>query len=227
MMLVLDISLAALLVTAFLLGKNDLLSPSVLFTLGFLVCALWATCFQRTWDFELHTDTYLVIVSGILIFILVATCAHCIYRHICSARIGRSDGTEQKFAPLTYNAVFVYLVIIVQLVAFVWTLRHISTAFLSDSITGSINLYDQANKFGSTVVEPLPRLLSILRNFCTASSLLLLFQLVQNLANRIRQGVLPLLMVFIMSCAMSLEMGGRAGTVGNICYFGIAFSYFL
>ncbi|WP_283598715.1 O-antigen polymerase [Ligilactobacillus salivarius] len=61
--------------------KEDVVSPSIIFTLAFIFSSIWALSYSRIWELNLHVNTFIVIVSGVSIFFIITV----IIRIICNS----------------------------------------------------------------------------------------------------------------------------------------------
>lgn len=72
------ILLGVILVITYFLSNYDAISPSCLFCVGFLFCALVAWLASPMWNYDMSLGAFYVILIGVLLFCLCATMIHLI-----------------------------------------------------------------------------------------------------------------------------------------------------
>lgn len=50
--------------------KKNIISPAVIFTFGFLFQSVWAVLYKNKWELNLHLNTFIVLLIGIITFII-------------------------------------------------------------------------------------------------------------------------------------------------------------
>ena len=64
------ILLIVITIISLIVDKGDILSPAFIFSGVFVFSTIWLVVFANTWSFELHSNTFTVILSGVIIFVL-------------------------------------------------------------------------------------------------------------------------------------------------------------
>lgn len=97
---------------SFHFNRKDILSPAFVFTLSFVFSLCWACLYAKEWELGLHTNTFLVILVGVLEFNILCVIFHRLY-----IRFHSSFGIHQNryFADLYIPAWLKYMYLAVVL----------------------------------------------------------------------------------------------------------------
>lgn len=212
-LVILSFFLLILLVFSYLLHDSDILTPSVLFCLGFLLCSFFAISNAANWKYEASDYLIFTVVIGVAIFTLVSWVTHL----VMSRRRGAIQNRLVWAVPVNRSVLFVFLIL--QLIVFVWTLRVISRMYPSNNPLTSIGLYDHANKFTDEGAEAFPFPLGPLRGLCTSIGYYICYLIGQSYGMG-RDGKEKVLLVvnLILSVLVSFEGGGRTTAVSFVIY---------
>lgn len=215
---ILFLFLAILLYFAYLFNDSDVLSPSVLFCLGFTLCAMFALTNASVWHYEASESVIFLIVSSVAIYLLVCWIVHL----VMSRRVSKVLDRRDWITPTSRPVLIVFLLL--QLFVFVWTLRAIAQMYPAGNPLASINLYDQANKFSDEGAEAFPFPLGPLRGVCTCIGYYICYLMGQSFGMGQDGEEKPLLVLnFVASILVSFEGGGRTTAVSFAIYFFVAF----
>lgn len=217
-LLILAIFLLILLISAYLLHDSDAITPSVLFCLGFSLCAVFAISNAASWRYEASETVLFTVVFGVALFLFVSWVVHL----VMSKRHGGIGGNHEWVVPVNRSVLLAFLVL--QLIVFVWTLRAISQMYPAGNPLTSISLYDQANKFSVEGAEAFPFPLGPLRGLCTSIGYYICYLLGQSFGLGQDGKEKPLLVLNLTaSMLVSFESGGRTTAVSFVIYCFIAF----
>ncbi|RDB57553.1 O-antigen polymerase [Senegalimassilia anaerobia] len=216
-LLILAFFLLVLLISAYLLHDLDAITPSVLFCLGFFLCAAFAMSNAASWRYEASETVIFTVVLGVALFLFVSWVVHL----VMSKRHGEIEGSRAWVVPVNRPVLLAFLAL--QLIVFVWTLRAISQMYPAGDPLTSISLYDQANKFSDKGAEAFPFPLGPLRGLCTSVGYYVCYLLGQSFGMGRDGKEKPLLALNLaVSMLVSFEGGGRTTAVSFVIYCFIA-----
>lgn len=210
-MLLLVISLLLLLLISYIIFKKDFLSPSFVFTAGFCYSSVWAYFFRKKWSLNLNTNTYLVIVGGVLTFLMF------------SIIINKSIGNKKKPLEISFNDNYIriefiknLLILCIEIFTFVFTIYELIklTGGSLGNIGDMIYKYRYANTFTDTPMY-FPKLLSFLRIFSLACGYYYGFVFINNFVSSKKIIKIEILIV-IMSILNMIITGARGGAINLI-----------
>ena len=145
-----------LLIISFLLFGQDIMHPSVVFDLFFLISEFTCICFAIEYDIVLHYQTAITMILGKLTFFAVSVLS---YSHKIKPKINIID----EIIPVKIEVKKQYTVglIICQFVSILFFIVYIRSIALKytgsvGSLGSMIKLYDQANKFFAKELTTVP-----------------------------------------------------------------------
>lgn len=214
---VLAFLLLILMMAAYLVHDSDALTPSVLFCLGFFICAAFAMSNASSWNYEASNMVVITIALSVALFVGI-----CWFIHLIMGRSKKSTGGEKGWVlPVSRPALIVFIVL--QVIVFFWSLHAISQLYPAGDPLKSISLYDQANKFSDEGATPLPFPLGPLRGLCTAIGYYVCYLVGQSFGRGTDGEEKPLLLAnLVVAILVSFESGGRTTAVSYLIYCFIA-----
>ena len=210
-------TLLFLLILFYWINDSDVLSPSFIFCASFVFAAGWVLAYSNRWNYSIGSETFWVIVGGVLLFGIVGTGIHI----ICSGKNGesiyRKKGSFPEFEipPILWIAFLLIQVAILLLVA-----KDIQSLYPAGNVFDSIAQYKVANTF-STESKELHFPLGQLRRLCLAGGYIQAYCFAETLARR--KFSVTLFASYCTTLLLSLEDGGRTGAVGYVYCLVFAF----
>lgn len=212
-------TLTLLVLIFFLMFGNDLLSPSIAFTLPFIVSNCFLIINVNSWNISIQSRTFFVILTGICALFLgeLITRTYFIDKHKKHSKTVSKGYFSQVLEP---KKIATNLIIIYMLVILVWYFHHVYTTAMLFQKTNIplLGAYRRAEK----AINP------ILRLGITSSLAIAYFYLLAFLDNYINLGIkkmkylIPVLLFFIMSILSSGRMD-----VLYLIISGLSVSYIL
>ncbi len=210
--LLLLIILVCVCAVIYLLGDRDPLAPAFLFALGFAACAFSAVCFSSRWAYEMSPEMFFVILSGVLMFAVVA--------YFCQSfkikpRTKRKKRASRHWElPVNRGLLFAFLVLEGGVLC--WSLWEIVNTFPAESMSRSIGLYNTAVKFTDEGADIFKTPLSQLRSFCSMVGYVFAFYVAQSFALKKRFGRTVQICGLLVACLLQLASANRTIAVGYI-----------
>lgn len=207
MMTLLLLLLLLLLVLWLVYNTNgrDILSPDFIFTLSFILLVSGAIPYQKLWNLDLHYNTFLVIVLGILEF------------YIVGLFIRKSVNKNINIKKLEYCNVERYkdilflIILIVVNILYINNIIKIVNGSLGNfsQISNYIATYNNLSKFTNQTVQ-LSSIISNMKIVVKAGSYWYLYVLINNyiVTNKFDKTKLVIVIVYFISTILS---GGRNG----------------
>lgn len=137
LLIVLFLILFILLVGNYYLSDNDLFSPAVLFNFSFLFSVSWAILYSKKWDFIIHWNTFIVILSGVIAFSLGSLTIKIIMKTFGNEKLDiRNSVSNSKISNVTMAFIIVF-----QLFSYVYILKNILNLVGGSWISLSKSIY--------------------------------------------------------------------------------------
>ena len=73
------IILLLIMIAAYYLNHHDYMAPGFIFATSFAFSTFWACMYAKEWGLGLHDNTFLVIISGVIVFVIVSGMVHMRY----------------------------------------------------------------------------------------------------------------------------------------------------
>lgn len=191
-------------------GRQGILAPSFLFTIGFAACALMLLFFN-IWERDISADTFLVVSLGVICFCI---CCALVRQKALATPRGGADALRQ----LPVRRSIIIVIIVLEAIVIIWSAVQIMTLFPSATLSEAISKYGIDFKFhdgdGSlgTIVDNL-------RLACIAWTYFVCYLLAQELLRRDAANSIVLAISFAMGCGVQFETGGRYGTFMFLAVF--------
>ena len=145
MIYLLVICLLIITIIAYVVNNKELTAPSFVFSLSFLFSSIWALAFKQEWLLDsLHLNTFLVIVGGNILFLIVS--------RFISIFFKKNDKTNMK--DVEVDSFIKIICIIYMILVIILSIRSLlnATGYSWGNILGAVKYYDSVNKFGSEYI---------------------------------------------------------------------------
>lgn len=224
-----------LLIVCVLLGcsyfafKGDATNPAVIFLCGFAFSAFWSLLNVSRWDYELSSYGFVVVTSGILVFVIVSAFVGSLVPIPAWGVNLRSDAAEKEaIKPLELSHFKIGILVLFQLIILLWTAAYISYQYPADSLAGSIQLLDNYTKFGDDGINGsyMGFPLATLRTCSDVVGLVILVLFAKELASRSHKYYLFLFVGVVFSFANIMLTGGRLSVAKLALVFLVGYVWF-
>lgn len=227
--------LAGVLLLCIITSRKVLLSPQFGFTVGFFISVTYSLFYIKKWNLVLSIATFKVIGGGVLLFFIVSTIVQLMYKSPTNNLSSKKSMNRvlNSLEISIYKQVDIWKLFIMlcfQLLTLIWLflfLRRLTGGGFADSIA-----YYRNSMFSESKMT-LPKLLFHARAFCIASSYVWSYLFLSNLMlenGKRKKGKWKykflLLCNLLISCVISIMLGGRGGLIQIIIAF-IVQLYFL
>lgn len=201
-MILIFFSLILILIFGYISNEQDILSPSVLFTISFLFSSTWALIYASRWSLVPSISTIGVIVLGTLEFVIVAT----LVSKVMSNTISENRGLIWIKVSILKEIAIIFLEIVVIL----YVIKTIKSVTGIATLSDAIYMYRRVTVFSTQMSYDLPKTVFIGHNFCYASGFFFGYLLVKKLI-LLKKLDIPFLVIFILSAYESTLFGSRTG----------------
>lgn len=120
-------TLLVLVIVSYGLFERDILSPAIIVCSVYLFSTLCAIYNIKTWDIDLHFNTYIIISSGILIFIFISFIASKKYTSYYFKAYKKTNLNKTLVRTINIQSIKVYLAIIFSVVFFIIYVKSVFT----------------------------------------------------------------------------------------------------
>lgn len=206
------IALCICLVISYYCSKHELISPSFLFTAGFILCAVWYFACQERWKSSLQMRTFLVIVLGVAEFITVAFIVRLFHKKKRRVWLNCDIISTSKCV----DSFVVFIEIITILITLLLIMKLTGTA----SIPNAIYAFRHANTFTTDVIR-LPHFVTTMRRFCNAAGYWYAYVLIHKYYNKSHKIDKVYAIVVVLSIINGVLLGGRGDAVNLIAALGV------
>lgn len=207
-------SCMALLALSLYINRENIVSPANLLCFSFTISVLCGILNYEEWDFSISINTFLVIVCGISVFLIMCIIANFLYDLLPQYKHS-SDSTILKLPLYVYICgailpLITMLIVSKEIISIVSTFRG-----STDSLSSAIGQYDQLLKFSAQDI----RLSSLANNLNSLSQALLFFWLIRSLKYYFSNKSIDIgsLIALIISVPLPLLSGARNGLYLEIC----------
>lgn len=204
----------------FLSGRS-VLSPAVLFSVGFAACSLGAALRQEAWGYPITERVLIAVAGGVLVFGLFCAIIHSVFT------IRSEEAVPARLKTLPIDVTALSLFAFFQLVTVAWSLIQIVDMFPDQSIQEAIGSYNLSAKFGSTQYGELPGIrkdvswhfpLGPLRTIEDALAFIAFFMFAQELVLKRRRYLVLLLVNCLLALGSTLVTGSRGVAIGYVIF---------
>ena len=205
----------------YVLTSREILAPSFLFNISFLLSTFWALFNVKRWSLDLHINTFLVILTAVITFSFISVLINNMYKVLNKRKniaIPLQEGQHIK----SWKIFFLCSVEIITILLTIKFIKNVSPAGnLSDAIYQyRTQVVDQVSN-----IQGVPRVISLLRNFTDSCGIFFSFVLARGLVLH-KKIDYNALFVFVLSIISGLLLGSRGGLVASIIFFVVSI-YFL
>lgn len=212
--------LLLLFILSFLIFEKDIISPAFVFSLGFVVQAVFVAIYAKKWELGLHLNTFLVISLGIAEFIAVSYIVHIIFDRVRKknkkikedSKNECKENSKNKIESIQINRILeiLYLIfmIIVTGIYLYFIVKSVDGNFWGISnILDAMTKYDNISKFSDKAVG-LPFLITNLEELVMASGYWFIYVAINNYIKDKKVNCVEILII-IVSIISSMLNGSR------------------
>ena len=215
------IVMAVLLVASFRINKKDFISPAFIFTFGFFFQAIWVVLYARKWQFNMHMNTMLTLIIGVITFILVTSGV----QYLLNKKTKKLE--EQGITAIKIENWKLYTFLAFTLLFTIYYLSFVvksvdGNIFNIKSIMDSIAKFDQINKFSNDFIK-VPFLLGNIRIALMACGYWLIYVLVNNYLCEKKVNIVIAISV-VVTLILSILNGSRTPAIFML---GAGVAYYL
>lgn len=191
----------------FFFYKKDVLEPSLIFSVSFLVLSLMACLNAKKWQLGLHLNTFMVITLGVVEFF-------CVGYTIKKLFFRKKINIEKNLKVIEINKYFEYIylffIIAFDSIFLYFLMKEVGVAFTGiSSVTESISKYNHLVKFTDSFnTVRLPFLISNGRVFIVASGYWFMYIVINNFVSK-KKIRIPEVLIVILSIISSMLTGSR------------------
>lgn len=210
MIYVLLICLSILLIGSFILNKKDIISPSVTFCASFCFSCIWAAIYAKKWELELHSNTFFVIVGGVIEFVIISFFIQCMFSFFAK----KSEAYQKvKLKKIEINSFKKISFLVFCILTFIYTIYAIVKVTDGNfgNIGAALDKYNSMLKFSKEPVV-LPKVLNLFRYSIKGAGYWFIYVIINNYLVDKKIDFLSILIV-IMSMACELATGSRGGAM--------------
>lgn len=213
MIYILMIALCVLLYFSFILNKKDLIAPSFVFCVSFCFSCIWAVAYAKEWDLGLHSNTFWVILGGVLEFIIFSYIIQSAFSLVKGKNSisGKSEPIKIKIE--NWKKILFLMFCIFTIFYSVYSIVRVMNGSFSN-VAESIYAYRNISIFSDESI-PLPKLMVYSRYAVNAAGYWFAYIIINNYLVEKKVDILSVLIV-IMSMISSMTTGGRNGAVNII-----------
>lgn len=220
MILVLIATLLLILFLEYTYMNKEICTPAFLFTAPFVVLCIVALICARVWNFQMHWNTFFVILCGNVFFFLGTALADKIsFKRKQLNYLVIQDENESWFR--------YFLFLGGQCVCYLWKLRLILQFARRNGVAGGISAalkyYDHIIKFTTESTFRMPRILSLGLDVCTAFGYVCACVLAQKLLQDKKKNFFIVILNFTVAVMGGLSSGGRGLAIRYLIAFLIAY----
>ena len=191
------------------MGK-DLMSPAFLYTAPFCIALLCGVVYADKWSLDLHFNTFITILLGAFLFVLVCTIVHFSYGKRLLIISRRKDN---QCVPINVESWKITLIIIIQCISLYVVIGSMRTSLAQYGISGNLSLlmyYFRSYSLFSEYSVGISGLATNLRLFSIASCYIWIYIFVNNRVLKIKtRNEILLIISFGLGIANSVILGDR------------------
>lgn len=206
----------------FVVFKKDLLSPAFVFSLSFSISVICAIIYKSRWDLDLHLNTFMVLLFGVVEYVIFTTAIHLLYLW----RYGLKAQYNNDLKPLVVERWKLLSFILLEIFVILWTIKSLLQNFNGfHTLSEIIFQYQYLTKFTEESVD-ISSNLYLMRDFVHASGFVWIYILINNILVKYKKGFI-LIAINVLLCLISdVILGGRGGAI-QILFGGIVIFYLL
>ena len=202
--------------------KEDIISPSLIFTLAFVFSSIWAIFYSKIWELNLHMNTFMVIVGGVSTFFAISVTIHIICNSIMK-NYTIIDVHELYGEKIGLWVVF--LIIIYEFLAMYMILKSVITVVGGSWMTLSDTIFRYRRAMITTNPYELPSIATFMMITVIALGYWLGYILVKELVidRRLNKEILIATILAIVTESVTGSRGASINTILAIIMFYILF----
>lgn len=206
---VMDILKIVLFVAYKAMGK-DLMSPAFLYTAPFCIALLCGAVYADKWSLELHFNTFVTILCGAFLFVLICTIVHFSYGKWL---LKTSKKKDNRCTAINVESWKIVLTIIVQCISLYVVVGSMRASLAKYGISGNLSLlmyYFRSYSLFSEYSVGISGLAINLRIFSIAACYIWIYVFVNNRILKIKaKNEILLIISFGLGIANSVILGAR------------------
>lgn len=213
-----------MLVMSYLLAEKDKMAAPVVLCFGFLLAAIMCVSYMDKWYFDLHEETFAVLVLGISSFLLGY------FLLAKKSNIGSRENVVLPSIDITWNKTILF--ILVQLFVIYESYEYINiiaTLFgMTDNLAMKIVAYrlSVVSNNGTLDIPPIPKLLAYPRTFAYMGGLLFVYKLAID-RYKFKIWNMKCIIVCLGTLVLALMEGSRGAVLIHIVIPYIIFYYIM
>jgi oligosaccharide repeat unit polymerase len=206
---------------------KDLMSPAFLYTAPFCIALLCGAVYADKWSLDLHFNTFMTILVGAFLFVLVCTIVHFSY----GKRLLRiSKRKDNQCIPINVESWKIGLIIIIQCISLYVVIGSMRASLAKYGISGNLALimyYFRSYSLFSEYSVGISGLAINLRLFSIASCYIWVYVFVNNrILKRKTKNEILLIISFGLGIANSVILGAR-GEALQLIFAVVAVWFFI
>lgn len=215
-MIYLVITLALLLILSYGLNNGEYIAPSFVFTGMFLFSSIWVYMFEDKWNFQLHLNTYLLVVGAVGSFIIFCKMVDILFQ---KGKVKKFRNKTDDIHPINIEKYKLIIMLFVEILAAVLSMFYIMRLTGTNNISRAMYLFDYNAKYSKEKYE-LPSIIGILRTAALGAGYWFIPIFANNLVCR-KRNKFPYIegLIIIISMLSYMETGGRLGTINMFLGF--------
>ena len=214
--------LIGLLIISYLINRRDITAPAVLFSTSFVLAIGLACIFSNYLGLELHSNTFYVISTGVVVFLISSSIAHVILRIV----LGKTKTKKREVCYININNNLEIAFIFVEIITLVLSCYALLRIMGSDwgSLLTSIHIYRENTMHKGIEMESFPSYVKLLRVLVSSSGYWFTYVIMQNYSLNKKVKIREIIIVFL-SMLSSIVTGGRGVAIYYILSGLVLFFY--
>lgn len=223
MIYLLMVLLCILLWIIFILNKKDLIAPAFIFCASFCFACFWSTMYAKKWELGLHSNTFWVILGGVLEFFAITLIVKGVFYKIKGKQNTQEENKLEKIKIENWKKIiFLIFCIFTSLYTIYSIVKLVNGDF--GNIGNALDKYNSLLKFSKDPVL-LPKLLNLCRYAVKGAGYWFAYVYINNYLVEKKVDFLSIGIV-IMSMMCEMATGSRGGAM-NILIAIIAYIFLL
>lgn len=205
MIIILAILLGILVIVNYFVFNKKVLSPAVIYCIGFFISSCWAALYSERWRLRLTTETFAVLLGGAFLFSVSSLLIHKIYATVLPQK--KEDSIF--LLPKSYKTIIIIIFQVLTIIYNIYYITKITNKSFFDFIAAS-RIIDNYKFSDKVFYYPEPLALFILTNKMIG------YVACYYIANEIvhnKKIPYTFIIVFILACFSSVLSGARTGLI--------------
>ena len=220
MVYLLLIILLALCIISFFINKKDIVAPAFIFSIGFVIQAIFVVIYAKKWEMGLHLNTFFVITLGIAEFVIISYIVNLVFNFIRKNKNKIEEKEQNKFLEnienkveylkinMTLEILYLIFMLIISGVYLYFVVKSVNGSFENIlTIFEAMSKYDNLLKFSDETIA-LPFLIKNLHELVIASGYWFVYVAINNFLSNKKINIVEILII-IVSIVSSMLNGSR------------------